>query len=155
MNIYERINKEVAATTEATADAIAQRVMRMCSRDDLVPLLVAAIENVQRAYVRRDEQRHLAKLVASFRPSLLPSVPSIGTSEFLPLLRRTIKVGKGNRTTWGLATIEEHKTRLAMLMAQRNGLTETIRRHEEAIRLLEESGATCLAELANVEERAA
>lgn len=155
MNIYERINKECVAARDADATEIAERILRMCSKADLEPLLLSAIETAQRGYVRSEEVKFLSTLMDAMKPSLLPSVPKYDPSEFLPLLKRRIALGDGTATTWGLATLADHQARLAMLMAQRNGLTETIRRHEEAIRILEESGARCLAELAAVQEKAA
>lgn len=147
MNVHERIHKEVTAQPDADAAALSSEILRMCSKADLEPLLVAAIENVQRGMVRSRERANFDRLMASIQPQILPTVPTFNSADFVPFLKQRIAIGDSSRTTWGLATVEEHRARLAMLMAQRNGLTVTIRRHEEAIRLLEESGARCLADV--------
>lgn len=157
MNIQERINKEVTDQPDWEADQIAERIQRFCSKQDYWPLLIAAIQNRQRMHTRLMEDQRFAELMANLRPDPLPlpSMPAQSIGDFLPLLRRPIQIGDGTRSSWGMATVDQHRLRLAMLMAQRNGLTQTIHRHEEAIRLLEESGASCLAALADVREKAA
>lgn len=68
------------------------------------------------------------------------------------LLSTVFALGDGTEVTWGTATIEQHKQRIEMLTKNAAGIVETASRHTAAVRMIEEAGATCLADLA---ERAA
>lgn len=45
---------------------------------------------------------------------------------------------------WGAATVEDHLARIAYLTTLRDGIDNTIARHEEAITRIASAGATCL-----------
>lgn len=49
--------------------------------------------------------------------------------------------------TWGEATVEDHRNRIAYLALLRNGIDATIQRHADAIEQIEAAGAATLADL--------
>jgi hypothetical protein len=71
------------------------------------------------------------------------------------LLATVFAIGDGTETTWGAATIEQHRQRIAMLTANAAGVVETAARHEAAVRMIEQAGVTCLADLADASEEGA
>lgn len=72
------------------------------------------------------------------------------------LLSTEIAMPDGRRTTWGMATVSEHRARHAMLTANASANTVNAARHAEALDLLESTGATCLIEaLAGSKRKAA
>lgn len=46
--------------------------------------------------------------------------------------------------TWGAATVEDHRERIAYLATLRNGIDATIARHADAVEQIESAGASCL-----------
>lgn len=73
--------------------------------------------------------------------------PRIDISRLRSVFNTPIRLGDGFMTTWGAATVEQHQMRIAMLQKQIDGLTDTQRRHEEAIKLIESAGVKCLNDL--------
>lgn len=71
------------------------------------------------------------------------------------LLGSGFKLGDGSATTWGAATIEQHESRIRMLMNNVEGNIDAMKRHEAAVIVLAGSGAACLdqAEVATSEAR--
>ena len=49
--------------------------------------------------------------------------------------------------TWGEATVEDHRSRIAFLASLRNGIDATIQRHADAIEQIEAAGVATLADL--------
>ena len=49
--------------------------------------------------------------------------------------------------TWGEATVEDHRNRIAYLASLRNGIDATIQRHADAIEQIEAAGVATLADL--------
>lgn len=62
------------------------------------------------------------------------------------LLGTTFGLPDGTLTTWGEATVEQHRERLRMFTAQAVTGIEGAARHRQAIQEIEGSGAACLAE---------
>jgi hypothetical protein len=93
------------------------------------------------AYRRERQKRHLWELVDR-------------ESEYVRLkttreLRAAVfALGDGTRTTWGAATVGQHRQRIEALTANAAGIVETATRHRAAIRMIENGGVKCLAELA-------
>lgn len=123
--------------------------------EDLLPLLVRAVADAQRAVVRSVE-------VAAFErfrrdhpvPDKLPEVAFPPKSfiprsveELRPLLNMPIALGDGRRVLVGRATVEELLQRRAMIMAHVAGEMEEVRRIDELVAVLKETGAPCLVEL--------
>lgn len=46
--------------------------------------------------------------------------------------------------TWGEATVDHHRERIAYLATLRNGIDATITRHADAVEQIESAGASCL-----------
>ena len=59
-------------------------------------------------------------------------------------LNKRFAVGDGRYVLWGEATIEDHRSRIAMLTSLRNGIDDTIDRHNQAVKILITAKATCL-----------
>lgn len=64
------------------------------------------------------------------------------------LLETVFALGTGERVTWGAATIDQHRERVALLRTNILGNLETAARHEAAIQMIEQAGVKCLAQLA-------
>jgi len=67
------------------------------------------------------------------------------------LLATMFALGDGTRTTWGAATVAQHRQRIESLTVNAAGIVETATRHRAAIRMIEDSGVKCLDELADSE----
>lgn len=63
------------------------------------------------------------------------------------LLATVFALGDGRKTTWGEATVAEHQQRIAMLTKNAAGVVETAGRHRQAIRMIQDAGVDCLADL--------
>lgn len=85
----------------------------------------------------------------------LNSPPEVGPSRpvpTLPDLRRLLDQsfsldGRGASTTWGAATVEQHRQRIAYLAKKREGITETIGQHEQVVQLCLAHGVSTLAQV--------
>jgi hypothetical protein len=66
------------------------------------------------------------------------------------LLSTIFALGDGSQVTWGDATAEQHEQRIEMLTRNAVGVVETAARHAAAVRMIRESGATCLAQIEGV-----
>lgn len=126
---------------EQTGDnehSLAKRALKECETVDLVTVISREIVRLWRMDNHRVEQEWFTPLKAKMgKPASMSS--ELSSSPFAP--------GDGSRVTWGEATIDDHRQRVAMLKGQRSGLDRTIKRHEEAIVALEKSGARCLNDL--------
>ncbi len=74
---------------------------------------------------------------------------SAGVSSISPVAERTRFLASGfytgsKRVSWGEATVEEHRERIAFLATLRNGIDATIARHAAAVEQIESAGASCL-----------
>lgn len=93
----------------------------------------------------RDEARNTTrKLEAATNVAAIQTAPAEQRDKFLS---ERFPVEDGRFVTWGEATIEDHHSRIALLTKIRNGIDDTIERHEAALKLLAEHGADCLNEL--------
>lgn len=63
------------------------------------------------------------------------------------LLGSEFALGDGRRVTWGMATREEHRQRIELLKRNAGANIEAASRHQQAIAMLEASGAECLREV--------
>lgn len=95
------------------------------------------------AYYALRRAEAVDKLIEEVRESTRLEV----TEELMDAL---FALGDGTKVSWGDATIEQHRQRLAMLHGNLDGLAETAGRHARAIEMLEESGAHTLRQIANV-----
>lgn len=61
----------------------------------------------------------------------------------------TFSLGDGTRVAWGVATIEQHEQRIALLERQQDNVQRTIDRHRLAIQQIRKTpGASCLNDVA-------
>lgn len=71
------------------------------------------------------------------------------------LLAKTFALGDGTRVSWGRATVQQHKRRVAMLNRMALGDVETATRHLMAVNRIEATtGATCLEDVKQAEAAA-
>jgi flagellar biosynthesis GTPase FlhF len=63
------------------------------------------------------------------------------------LLSTTFALGDGRKTTWGRASVADHRMRMEMLTDQAMGTLETVVLHEKAIEMIAEHGVTCLTDV--------
>jgi hypothetical protein len=93
--------------------------------------------------IARNEVRRLEKVAKPHRVGQ----PADTAMERQQVMAETFTPGDGRRVLWGEATIADHEMRIAYLKKMRGGIDATMQRHEEAIKLLRASGATCLNDL--------
>lgn len=124
-------------------DELARGLAKKLAKDDLIVLLAADIEDEQRNLTRSNEKSAFASLLSKGQ-----GTGKSGSSEGLRgLFKDRFALGDGlGGVEWGKATIEQHRTRIAMLEVLRDGIHATIQRHEEAITIIETAGVTCLEE---------
>lgn len=60
------------------------------------------------------------------------------------MLALTFSLGRGVSVTWGKATPEQHRQRIALLDEQSAGIADTKSRHLRAIKICEDAGVDCL-----------
>jgi hypothetical protein len=102
----------------------------------LFPVIANAIRDAMRETVRRIE--------ADVNVAAIQTAPAEQRAKFLA---QRFPLEDGRFVAWGEATIEDHHARIALLTRIRNGIDDTIGRHELALKLLAEHGADCLNEL--------
>lgn len=112
------------------------------------PAMVAYREEQEEGYLRKKELKEwrestsfkLGDAIREFTEQLRAE----WTSE---LLDQLIAMPDGTTTTWGHATIDQHRERLAMFQANAIANIEGAARHQQAIEDLESAGVSTLAEL--------
>lgn len=154
MSIRPIIAAALDAEPEATSEAIADKVLRIASEADLLPLVVAEVELQRRAIVRRNERavtiKRLGPLLANAGRTGVIANDETNQERLLDLMRRVWKLGDGSQVQIGQATLEEVRQRLDMLRKQHAGLGETIEILESVEAELVRSGARCLNELLSI-----
>lgn len=159
MTATEKIRAQVEQFPTEDRFRVAERLLDLLSHVELVEVLADEVGHQQRMVALRDEQRAFASTVAHHTPqsalqvggkskggtaiAARPTVPEA----FKKLFGSPFSLGDGRRVTWDMATIDEHRTRMAMLERQMSGLGETHSRHRDAVLILESTGARCLAEV--------
>jgi hypothetical protein len=141
--IYELGHK---APNDDPRELAEQLLGELADDDDLLDVLAHDIAFAQRSAVRTVESNAFRTKIGE-PVTLEPATPA-----FRALMERGFKLGDGTRVVWADATVPQHAQRVAYLEKIRDGIDQTIDRHREAIRLIEQAGVTCLAEL---EEQAA
>lgn len=63
------------------------------------------------------------------------------------LLQASFAVGEGRQVSWGDATVNDHLTRIQLLLSQAGGNVSTANRHKAAIHLLQKNGVKTLNEV--------
>lgn len=144
----------------ATPDQVALRAISslgdMAARLIAIELLAREVAQIRRGEVRVIERAATSVAVvrattrAEARRERVEALTSVVIGVRLDLSRRFLAstfVVNGERVTWGQATVAQHATRIDRLATQAAGLQDTVARHQEAIRLIEERHARSLADL--------
>jgi len=145
--IRQRIRDCAMAMPHLSDEKVAEEVLGQTLKRDLLPLIIREVGDCRRQLVRSAE--------AATGPRPAPpgtSVEVVGQFEpdperFRALLTQRIALGDGTFTTWGEASVEQLRTRIALIARQEAALGVTRRGLEEAVAALEQSGARCLNDL--------
>lgn len=89
------------------------------------------------AEVDRQQVQRMNEIICTYRDSLRAQ----WTTE---LLESGFALGDGTTVTWGEATVEQHRQRIALLSRNAAGNLQTAARHQAAVDEIERSGAGCL-----------
>ena len=153
MKLNEAIEEVIEATPTAPTADLAIAVLCRVDKDDLAPLLIDHLTRIQRERTRENERaafRELSERNFS-EPFTMPTSPGEAEMTLSRLARERFALADGSVVDWLKATREAHEARISYLKAiQRQynaGIEDTIKRHEDAIALIEANGVTCLAEL--------
>lgn len=153
MTLHEMIRSEIDSKP-ATNDAgqIARGLVRKLSAAHILELLTSAVRTAMRTEVRGIEavafRERITRQALLVKPIAFDANASAAVQQ---LLRARFECGRGRSVSWGDATVEDHRARIGLLAAQRDGLNETIARHEEAIRTIQECGVVCLNDVGAME----
>lgn len=157
VSLRERIREEIDFDPKADDRRIAERVLRSVSKNDLLPLVIEAVDAAKRERARRHETlfdgiiaRFPKQKVVTYTPEQQRNILStlgIEPKDFYALCREEIDFGDGTSQSWGEAKKEQLIQRRLMIARQMGGLQSTLTRLDTAIRLLDETGAGCLNEL--------
>ena len=141
-------------TAEQAADALRQHPKLF---DFVRPLLVLEARSVERDRVRAAERRvdgawQRARPIADSSAAekgkrVKASVAYVVPQELLELRTKRFSLADGTRVGWFDATIEQHEARVDMQRKLMAGIELDVGRHQEAIRVLRETGAKNLAAL--------
>jgi hypothetical protein len=97
--------------------------------------------------VRDIDERAFARLVKGTRATVDAYAEQLRMEWTAELLATPFALPDGSRTTWGAATVGQHRERVAMFEGQAHTAIEGAARHVVAILELEAAGASCLADL--------
>lgn len=140
VSVRDQIRAAFEANPDASPEAIAGKVYRKALKRDLFYLLLAEVRGLHRELVRENELRSWRSTIDELQRKH-PRRDRID----LGLLRQQIAIDlRGQRVSEGRMTSEQWAARRAMLIPQRDTLDYEITRCNEAIALLEATGAPCL-----------
>lgn len=143
MSLRTIVLDTIKKNPSGSAEEIARIVFKKLPKSALFGLLVAEVARLLREEVREEEIAAYRKLFSNGESSSLPELEETMRA----LCGESFATGDGFTVMWGKATIEQHQQRIAMLEAMRDGIDRTIERHRQAIRLIEEAGVSCLADV--------
>lgn len=147
MSLRDKIVNALDADPDVDAALVAENLLAQVTKRELLPLLVDEVESHQRRRVRMVERRAFGQAGGTGVPSLVER----SRPRLTEVYGEVFALYDGRRVSWGEATVAEHRQRLERLRVQRHAIGRTIERHEEAVRLCEEFGVDCLADLDAVE----
>lgn len=136
--------RRAIASGEESDKAIAADVLAKLPKRAFIDLVSREVAHIRRDLSRGAEQRAFREMFA---------LADRAETELLvqplqPIFENDFALGDSFQAMWGSATVAEHRRRIALLTKIRIGLDDTIRRHEEAIALIERAGAQCLDDIA-------
>lgn len=137
-DLYDRFATGDPVTT---AEKIAIDLdLNLRAREYLWPLIANECDRIERQRVLGVETESWAKVRRNGRPASV-------LADRAKLLAETFSLGDGTRVSWGDATADDHRKRIAMLDRIYTGIGATIGRHVEALELIEAANVHCLNEL--------
>lgn len=111
-----------------------------------IAILLPVIANAIRLVVRNDTRE--GEYVAFAGTGLTTSTATPATAtQWSDFLRDKFALGDGRWVSWGEATVAEHGERIEYLGAKRDGIEQTMSRHQLAIERITSAGVSCLNEL--------
>lgn len=141
MKFRELHDRLVTGDPATTADKITDDLdLSLRAREYLWPLIANECERIERERVRSVEAESWGKVRRNGRPASV-------LTDRAKLFTETFPLGDGTRVSWGDASADDHRKRIAMLERLHNGIAATIGRHAEAVELIESAGVRCLNEL--------
>lgn len=145
MSISERIKAICHENPDAGSEDLAARLVEELGQDEIVAMIAQDIDTYRRNQVRTIEKTAFSQFFDVDRridtsPETIARLRDVFAEKF--------SLGKGLDVEWGKATVDQHRMRIAMLMKLRDGINQTIDRHERAIEIIESAGVTCLDEVA-------
>lgn len=144
MKLSELIAESLDKYPDLESADVAAKMLDEIERPHMISALADEISNVRRNRTRQIERTAFLQLIGVDKrietsPEMIASLRKVFAERF--------SLGAHEWVEWGKATIEQHRLRIAMLERLRDGIDETIERHREAIRLIEQHNATCLDEI--------
>lgn len=131
---FEELVVEVADGDPASTAAKVLRRLKVggLAAKMLAPVVAFYVLNMQRSSTRRVEYEAARSggMTSAHARSLV--------------MAESFAIGGGKFVTWGAATVEQHRARISLLVAHRDGVTLTIARHTEAIDVIVAHGVECL-----------
>jgi hypothetical protein len=157
LKLNEAIEEVIEAMPTAPTVDLAIEVLQRVDKDELAPLLIEHLSRIQRDRTREIERAAFRRLVdREFKEPVSFPAASGGqaTATLGRLARERFALADGSVVDWLKATRADHEARISYLtMIQRQfnaGIEETIKRHKDAIALLDAHGVTCLEQLQEV-----
>lgn len=161
MGIHADVVTAIDANPDLSHHLLARKVAANVGKESLIQLATERIErlivSIRRRRARALESDHSAAkdtgvqaesakwatvdaLLEEFRHQVIVDWTA-------DLLASEFAVGDGSLVTWGRATANQHRARVALLARNARGNLEAIRRHEAALTTIAESGVACLDEV--------
>lgn len=150
--LHEIIRQELATHNDANDYDIAVTIREQMTEDDMLRLLVAEVGHIRRlrslSIERKAFEHSSSTPTTDNMTTQLRRTTNISTLlQFAPLYDERFVTARGVWVTWGQATIDDHRARIALLNKQITGIQQTVTQHETAIELIRTQGGTCLADV--------
>ena len=143
MTAMKDIREKAVGAMSIDPVMLAQELCGSLSRNEraawLIELTADAIRSAQRQSAHRVEMTAFSQSRTAGEDEL--------RARMRDLFSTPIALGENESALWGSATVEQHRQRIAMLSKIRDGIDSTIRRHTQAIEIIEDAGVTCLNEV--------
>ncbi len=147
-NAWELVRELAREHPDDDPDVLADKMIRRCTKRDLVPIVSHEIAHQQRALAAGREAAAFKELAVVNADSVtVPQSSDDCLAAFRDLFEEQFALGDGTKVTWKEATEQQHLQRVELLQKQRDGLDRAITRHLDAVRLLRERGALSLGQV--------
>lgn len=148
---------------ESPGDLLGHRLTELIGQgadvDTATDAALAEVPPQMAAYVRSSVRRQAAQVLRDRDRRI--EKETIGSEERWAarhkalrerLFAVTFSLGNGVAVTWGKATVEQHRMRIALLDEQSAGIADTKGRHQRAIKKCEDAGVDCLEQVTDGEQ---